>query len=123
MLVDVTEASARVAEWAERAEMIGPSTTLPAIGAVNHVSLYRQLTAFGVADYLVKPVSSDVLSQALTASLRVYGAPGTARSTQLFAFIGARAGVGTTTVAISTPSLMPPALKLRTPPTPPLPPF
>jgi pilus assembly protein CpaE len=114
MLIDVTEANDAVTELAELAEVLGPSTTLLAIGAVNDVSLYRQLTAFGVADYLVKPVSSEVLSQALTASLRVYGAPGTARSTQLFAFIGARGGVGTTTVAISTAWLLAHEFKVRT---------
>jgi len=114
MLIDVTEANDPVAELAELAEALGPSTTLLAIGAVNDVSLYRQLTAFGVADYLVKPVSSEVLSQALTASLRVYSAPGTARSTQLFAFIGARGGVGTTTVAISTAWLLAHEFKVRT---------
>jgi pilus assembly protein CpaE len=114
MLVDVTEAGDPVNELAQLAESIGPDTTILAIGAVNDVSLYRQLTAFGVADYLVKPVSSEVLTQALTASLRVYSAPGTARTTQLFAFIGARGGVGTTTLAISTAWLLAHEFKLRT---------
>lgn len=114
MLVDVTEANDPVNELADLAEAIGPNTTLLAIGAVNDVSLYRQLTAFGVADYLVKPVSSEVLCQALTASLHVYSAPGTARTTQLFAFIGARGGVGTTTLAISTAWLLAHEFKLRT---------
>src|SRR5260370_34152320 len=113
MLVDVTESSDPVAELAELAEVVGPSTTLLAIGAVNDVSLYRQLTAFGVADYPAKPVSSDVLSQALTASLRVYGAPGTARSTPPSASVGARGGVGTTTVAVSPAWLRRPAFKAR----------
>jgi pilus assembly protein CpaE len=114
MLVDITESSEPVKELAELAEFVGPDTTLLAIGAVNDVSLYRQLTAFGVADYLVKPVSAEVLSQALTASLRVYSAPGTARTTQLFAFIGARGGVGTTTLAISTAWLLAHEYKLKT---------
>ncbi len=114
MLVDVTEASNPVKELSDLAEALGPDTTLLAIGAVNDVSLYRQLTAFGVADYLVKPVSTDVLCQALTASLRVYSAPGTARQTQLFAFIGARGGVGTTTLAIATAWLMAHEFKVRT---------
>jgi pilus assembly protein CpaE len=114
MLVDVTEAGDPVNDLAQLAETIGPDTTILAIGAVNDVSLYRQLTAFGVADYLVKPVSSEVLTQALTASLRVYSAPGTARTTQLFAFIGARGGVGTTTLAISTAWLLAHEFKLRT---------
>jgi pilus assembly protein CpaE len=114
MLVDVTDAGDAVNELAQLAETIGPDTTILAIGAVNDVTLYRQLTAFGVADYLVKPVSSEVLTQALTASLRVYSAPGTARTTQLFAFIGARGGVGTTTLAISTAWLLAHEFKLRT---------
>ena len=114
LLIDLAEAADPIAGIQELMQLCSPSTRFLAIGAVNDVSLYRQLTAFGVADYLVKPVSSDVLSQALTASLRVYSAPGTARSTQLFAFIGARGGVGTTTVAISTAWLMAHEFKVRT---------
>lgn len=114
VLVDLAESADPVEGLTELTQLCGPATRFLAIGAVNDVSLYRQLTAFGVADYLVKPVSSDVLSQALTASLRVYSAPGTARSTQLFAFIGARGGVGTTTVAISTAWLLAHEFKVRT---------
>ncbi|HYM01605.1 MAG TPA: AAA family ATPase [Stellaceae bacterium] len=115
VLVDLAEAADPVTGIAELAQLCGPGTRFLTIGAVNDVSLYRQLMALGVADYLVKPVSSDVLCDALTAALRVEEpAPGSRQATRIFAFIGARGGVGTTTLAISTAWLLVHEFKLRT---------
>jgi len=115
VLVDLAEAADPVNGIAELAQLCGPGTRFLTIGAVNDVSLYRQLMALGVADYLVKPVSSDVLCDALTAALRVEeSAPGAKQPARIFAFIGARGGVGTTTLAISIAWLLAHEFKLRT---------
>jgi len=114
VLVDLAEASNPVEGMHELAQLCGPNTNFLAIGSVNDVSLYRQLVALGVADYLVKPVSSEVLCEAFTAAMRVYTSPAEARPTRLFAFVGARGGVGTTTLAVSTAWLLAHEFKLRT---------
>jgi len=114
VLVDLADAQDPVEGMHELAQLCGPSTRFLAIGSVNDVSLYRQLVGLGVADYLVKPVSSEVLCEAFASAMRTYASPGEARQTRLFAFIGARGGVGTTTLAVSTAWLLAHEFKLRT---------
>lgn len=113
VLVDLSDASDPVEGMHELAQLCGPQTHFLAIGSINDVSLYRQLVALGVADYLVKPVSSELLCEAFASAIRSYASPGEARSTQLFAFVGARGGVGTTTLAVSTAWLLVHEFKLR----------
>ncbi|MBI1301685.1 MAG: AAA family ATPase [Alphaproteobacteria bacterium] len=66
------------------------------IGPVNDVYLYRKLIEMGVSDYLVKPVTSeiftDVIAKALIERLGV-------SDSSLIAFIGAKGGVGTSSIA------------------------
>jgi pilus assembly protein CpaE len=114
VLVDLADASDPVEGLHELQQLCGPATRFLAIGSVNDVSLYRQLVGFGVADYLVKPVSSELLCEAFTAAMRVSTEPEGARQTRLFTFIGARGGVGTTTMALSTAWLLANEFKLRT---------
>jgi len=115
VLVDLAESADPVEGLTELTQLCGPATRFLAIGAVNDVTLYRQLVGLGIADYLVKPVSSEVLSDALMAAARADETAASAqRSTRLFAFVGARGGVGTTTMAISTAWLLVNEFKLRT---------
>ena len=114
VLVDLSDANDPVEGMHELAQLCGPSTRFLAIGSINDVTLYRQLVGLGVADYLVKPVSSELLCEAFTAAMRSYASPGEARQTRLFAFVGARGGVGTTTLAVSTAWLLAHEFKLRT---------
>jgi pilus assembly protein CpaE len=114
VLVDLSDSNDPVEGMHELAQLCGENTHFLAIGSVNDVSLYRKLVSLGVADYLVKPVSSEVLCEAFTAAMRMYSAPGEARETRLFAFIGARGGVGTTTMAVATAWLLAHEFKLRT---------
>jgi pilus assembly protein CpaE len=115
VLVDLAEAADPVEAVSELSQLCGPATRFLTIGAVNDVSLYRKLIGIGVADYLVKPVSSEVLCDAMVAALKVEDpAPGAARTTRLFAFIGARGGVGTTSVAVATAWILAQEFKLRT---------
>jgi pilus assembly protein CpaE len=113
LLVDVADTPDPVEGMHELANLCGPSTHFLAIGSINDVSLYRKLVALGVADYLVKPVSSEVLCEAFTAAMRSYASPGEARATRLFAFIGARGGVGTTTLAVANAWLLTHEFKQR----------
>lgn len=65
------------------------------IGPVNDINLYRSLTAMGVRDYLVRPVSQDVLSGVISSALiEQLGSAGS----RLIAVIGAKGGVGVSTM-------------------------
>ncbi len=66
------------------------------IGPVNDVYLYRKLIDMGVSDYLVRPVTpeiiTDVIAKALIKRLGV-------SDSRLIAFVGAKGGVGTSSIA------------------------
>ncbi len=66
------------------------------IGHSNDVRLYRELLKRGVSEYLVAPV--DVMS-IITAISGIYHESGTEKLGQVYAFIGAKGGVGSSTIA------------------------
>jgi pilus assembly protein CpaE len=74
-----------------------------ALGRTNDIGLYRALMRMGVSDYLVKPVSAEALVDALHRAQEAEAtAADPAAGARVFAFIGARGGVGTTSLAVST---------------------
>lgn len=66
------------------------------IGPTNDVTLYRQLIEMGVSDYLVRPVDREDLVAVITKGLT--DKIGTS-SSKMISVIGAKGGVGTTTIA------------------------
>jgi pilus assembly protein CpaE len=72
------------------------NTAAIVVGPVNDVYLYRKLIDMGVSDYLVKPLTRDVLAQVFSKILiERLGATGS----HLIACIGAKGGVGTSSIA------------------------
>lgn len=100
MLLDIADSSEPVAEIEEIMHLCARSTRVLVIGTVNDVSLYRALIGLGVVEYLVKPVSGDLLHDALTAIIdQPEAADAPQRVLRVTALVGARGGVGTTTIA------------------------
>src|SRR6185437_10684528 len=64
----------------------------------NDLNLYRDLIELGLADYLTKPITVEMLERALRRSKRGAGGEDT-KPAQIVALMGARGGVGTTTIA------------------------
>lgn len=85
------------------AEVCTPGTAVIAVGELNDVTLYRRLRAAGIADYLVKPVTSEIFGHALLAASQAPVVLGHDKSAKpkgdVVAVIGARGGVGATLVA------------------------
>lgn len=114
LLVDLSEHLDPVEAIDGLADVCDPGTRVIALGAVNDVDVYRALMAQGVFDYLVKPVTPQVLSTALVAAQsagaqNVIEGPETVTADtpnkgMLTAVIGARGGVGATTVAVNIAS-------------------
>ena len=106
LLVDLTGCKDPLSDLASLADVCDEGTQVVTVGDVNDVSLYRSLVGVGVNDYLVKPVSAEVLAPALT---RVEDKPqdeaqGATQDTskgKLICVIGARGGVGATSVAVN----------------------
>lgn len=72
------------------------NTSAVVVGPVNDVYLYRKLIDMGVSDYLVRPVTKDVLIQVIAKTLiEKFGAP----ESRLIALVGAKGGVGTSTIS------------------------
>jgi pilus assembly protein CpaE len=101
MLLDVSGNADPVAALGEIIQLCPRATRVLVIGSVNDVSLYRSLTSLGVIDYLVKPISGEVLHDALAALLDERGPSGGVQ-TRVTAFLGARGGIGTTSLAVAT---------------------
>jgi pilus assembly protein CpaE len=85
------------------AEVCTPGSVVIALGEVNDVALYRRLRAAGIADYLVKPVTTEAFSHALMTASQPAVSIGQDKAARprgdVVAVIGARGGVGTTMVA------------------------
>lgn len=100
-----------LAELAQLAAVCEPSTRVIVIGHLNDVLLYRELTRLGISDYLVAPVTSLQLIQSIGS---LFSDPQAARIGRVVAFIGARGGSGSSTVAHNVGWTVPRAYGLET---------
>ena len=78
------------------AEVCDPGTKVVVIGAHNDIPLYRELMRRGVSEYLVPPLNTLQLIRAVTT---LYADPTAPFIGRTLAFIGARGGVGASTLA------------------------
>ncbi|MBX7248536.1 MAG: AAA family ATPase [Caulobacteraceae bacterium] len=81
------------------AQVCDPGTKVVVIGAANDIMLYRELMRRGVSEYLVAPLNPLQLISAIGGLFNDPSAPFVGRS---IAFVGARGGVGSSTVAHNT---------------------
>jgi pilus assembly protein CpaE len=85
------------------ADVCQSGTKLILIGYANDVSVYRELLARGVSEYMVAPVEPISI---ITAISRLYLDAGAYKLGRSFAFIGAKGGVGSSTIAHNVASMM-----------------
>jgi pilus assembly protein CpaE len=84
-------------------------TKVVVIGQVNDVLLYRELMRLGVSDYLVPPFGVVDIVRSLS---EIFRAPGADPVGRTIAFVGAKGGVGASTIAHNTAWAMARQLKL-----------
>jgi pilus assembly protein CpaE len=77
------------------AESCDAGTKVIVIGHVNDVLLYRELLKRGVSEYLIAPVSPIQLMESIS---NLYNDPQSDPVGHIFAFVGAKGGVGSSTV-------------------------
>ena len=80
----------------ELAQYCDTGTKLIVLGRMNDIVLYRQLTARGVSEYLVTPFSVVEFVQAIS---HLFSVPGAKPLGRVVAVVGAKGGVGASTVA------------------------
>jgi pilus assembly protein CpaE len=78
------------------AEVCEPGTKVVVIGASNDIGLYRELLGRGVSEYMVAPIDA---MQLMALIARLYRETGAERLGKVYAFIGAKGGVGASTIA------------------------
>ena len=106
LFVDLAESGDPLNDINGLAEVCEPGTVVIAAGQVNDVRLYRDLLGSGIHDYLLKPLHPDMLRETFTQAQTMLNAPKPVdASAELphfsVAVIGARGGVGASTVATS----------------------
>ncbi|MDD5587114.1 MAG: AAA family ATPase [Alphaproteobacteria bacterium] len=100
VFVDVDNQDQPVQVLARLVGLCGTGTHLIAIGSANDIGLYRAMQAAGAADYLVKPLTPEMLTQAMSLAMRNRGAAGgTVKETKVIVVLGVRGGVGASTIA------------------------
>jgi pilus assembly protein CpaE len=101
IIVDVTGSDMPASEVHDLVGLCEPGVTVIAIGDRNDVGLYRDLVQAGVSEYIVKPVTAQLLAKALSvAPAAAEGTPVSRKLGKVVAVVGARGGVGATTLAM-----------------------
>jgi pilus assembly protein CpaE len=78
------------------AEVCDSGTRVVVVGRINDVTLYRELTRRGVSDYLIGPVGTIDIVRAICG---LYSQPDAKPVGRVIAVVGAKGGVGASTVA------------------------
>src|SRR5258706_14575905 len=85
-----------LAELDRLAEVCNPSTKVIVVGRSNDVELYRELMRRGASEYLVAPLSPLQLIEVISG---LYLDPGAVPVGRVVAVVGARGGVGSSTLS------------------------
>src|SRR6267142_353865 len=97
--VIVLETDARVdilAGLDHLATVCDPGTRVVVIGRVNDVALYRELVRRGVSDYVISPVTTIDVVRSIC---NLFSAPEAKSVGRIIAVVGAKGGVGSSTIA------------------------
>ena len=106
LFVDLAESGDPLNDINSLAEVCEPGTIVLASGQVNDVRLYRDLVSSGIQDYLLKPLSPDMLRDAFSHAQLLLNTPKVAEAANehphcSVAVIGTRGGAGASTIATS----------------------
>jgi pilus assembly protein CpaE len=85
-----------MAELGQFAEVCGPNTKVIVIGHVNDILLYRELMKNHVSEYLHAPLNTLQVIESLAS---LYNDPAASPLGRVIAFVGAKGGVGSSTLA------------------------
>ncbi|MDR2766553.1 MAG: hypothetical protein LBB63_03805 [Holosporaceae bacterium] len=100
LIIDVSELELPVGEVAKIKEYAAPDVNFIIIGGRNEVGLFRDFMDIGVIDYLVKPLSIDLVQRAIE-GVDVARRSITRKSGKLVYFANSVGGAGATTTAVN----------------------
>jgi pilus assembly protein CpaE len=88
-----------MAELGTLSEVCGANTKVVVIGHVNDVLLYRELMKAGISEYIVAPISPVGFIDSIA---NLYHDPKSSPLGRIVSFVGAKGGVGSSTIAHNT---------------------
>lgn len=114
LIVDLATAHDPVADAAALKTALPGSCMVIGVGRINDVALYRDLMAVGFNDYLSLPLAEGAMGRAVDRALElrergagpVANAAKSAAKPRTLCVVGARGGVGATTLAVSLASML-----------------
>ncbi|MFQ5972224.1 MAG: cellulose synthase operon protein YhjQ/BcsQ [Alphaproteobacteria bacterium] len=99
IIADVSGSDLPLSQVHTLAEVCEPRVRVVIIGEQNDVGLFRELMQLGVSDYVVKPITAELMQRAiLVAEGKLQASAQGQRSGKVIAVNGARGGAGTTTL-------------------------
>ncbi|MCF8467149.1 MAG: AAA family ATPase [Sneathiella sp.] len=114
VLADISKSADPDGDITRLIRKMGPDNTLIILGTSNDVGAFRKMIALGARDYLVKPLTVEVLKDAVENVDRQSLALHAAQSGRLTVLVGVRGGVGATTIATNLAWIMANEEKLPT---------
>lgn len=103
LLVELPSASEANVMLDALADVCDPETAVITVGDINEYSFYCWLTDIGIANYLLKPLTQEMVESACHKAMNP-GASGGGREkppARVVAVLGTRGGVGATTIALN----------------------
>lgn len=101
LLVDLHNSAMPLSDLGRLSEVCEPSVQVVALGERNDVGLFRSLLKLGLRDYLVKPLTIELLKRTVNVSEGKVSPIASARVGKTIVFAGTRGGVGVTTLALN----------------------
>lgn len=97
IILEFDSAAPKILEGLDQlAEVCDSGTRVIVIGRMNDVALYRELVRRGISDYIIAPIAALDLVRAISG---LFGAPDARAVGRTLAVIGAKGGVGASTIA------------------------
>ncbi|MGF6902253.1 AAA family ATPase [Paraburkholderia sp. GAS348] len=101
LLVDLHASAMPLSDLGRLAEVCEPSVQVVALGERNDVGLFRNLLKLGVRDYLVKPLTVELLKRTVSVAEGKINPVVQNRAGKTIALVGSRGGVGVTTIGLN----------------------
>lgn len=101
LMIDLHGSAMPLSDLMRLSQVCEPSVQVVALGERNDVGLFRSLLKIGIRDYLVKPLTVELLIRTINVSEGKVSEVSSPRTGKVITLTGARGGVGTTTVAVN----------------------
>ncbi|WP_049976117.1 CpaE family protein [Azospirillum sp. B506] len=101
LVVDISDSAMPMSDVEALADVCEPSVTVIVLGESNDIGLFRDLMNAGVADYVAKPITTELLRRTIAMRSGPTAVKPRSRTGKVIAVTGARGGVGGSTLLVN----------------------